>query len=303
MATVKVGIIGLGKMGQAVAFRLLKAGHSVFGFDPNYQACQNLLAQGGQITERLDQIPQHAPIIWLMVPAGKTVDTVLEQIRPHLQPQYIIIDGGNSHFTDSVRRAQALTMMQVHFLDCGTSGGIHGKEQGFSLMIGGNHAAFLESETIFKALAAPQGYAHVGPSGAGHYVKMIHNGIEYALLQAYAEGFSVLKQGSYPSLDLEVIANIWNHGAVIRSWILELAHNIFEHDQDFNHVSGQIMQNGTGKWTVQEAHEKHIPVTLIENAVNIREWSQRTGGDYATKIVALLRNQFGGHAVKKVTKE
>ena len=217
-----------------------------------------------------------------------------------LKPGAIIVDGGNSHFTDSVRRAKELETLSVSFLDCGVSGGIHGRETGFSIMIGGDHAAFLNLERVFSTLAAPHGYAYLGPSGAGHYVKMVHNGIEYALLESYAEGFSLLKNGSYPQLDLEKIASVWDNGAVIRSWILELAQNIFAHDQELKNVSGEIASNGTGIWTVQEAHEKKVPVPLIEDSVKIREWSVRTGGNYATKIVALLRNQFGGHPFKKV---
>lgn len=300
----KVGVVGLGKMGNAVAFRLLKAGYCVVGFDPNHQARQNLLAMGGQLVDRVDLIAQQTHIIWSMLPAGPLLDTVLEQFRPYLKAGSIIIDGGNSHFTDSIRRAKEVALLHATLLDCGTSGGIHGKEHGFSLMIGGDHHVFVQVEDLFKALAAaPQAYAYMGPSGAGHYVKMVHNGIEYALLEAYAEGFSLLKNGSYQHLDLAAIARVWNHGAVIRSWILELAQNIFEHDQDFKTISGEVADNGTGRWTVQEAYEKNIPVTLIEDAIKIRDWSQKSGGNYATKVVALLRNQFGGHQVKNKVKE
>ncbi len=296
----KIGIIGLGKMGNAIAFRLLKAGFHVVGFDTNTQARNELAALGGELVDRAELILQQTQVAWLMVPAGAIIDSVLEQMRPLLKPGAIIVDGGNSHFTDSVRRAKELETLSVSFLDCGVSGGIHGRETGFSIMIGGDHAAFLNLERVFSTLAAPHGYAYLGPSGAGHYVKMVHNGIEYALLESYAEGFSLLKNGSYPQLDLEKIASVWDNGAVIRSWILELAENIFAHDQELKNVSGEIASNGTGIWTVQEAHEKKVPVPLIEDSVKIREWSVRTGGNYATKIVALLRNQFGGHPFKKV---
>jgi len=299
----KIGIVGLGKMGNAVAFRLVKAGYRVVGFDPSLQARQQLLALGGELADRVELVAQQTHIIWCMLPAGPLLDTVLEQFCPYLKAGAIIVDGGNSHFTDSVRRAKELLLFQTAFLDCGTSGGIHGKEHGFSLMIGGDHHAFLQVEDIFKALAAPQGYAYFGPAGAGHYVKMVHNGIEYALLESYAEGLSLLKNGSYEHLDLATVTRVWNHGSVIRSWILELAQNIFEHDQEFKTISGQVADNGTGRWTVQEAYEKNIPVPLIEDSVKIRDWSQKTGGNYATKIIALLRNQFGGHQVKKSLKE
>lgn len=299
----KIGVVGLGKMGNAVAFRLIKAGYRVLGFDPNHQARQHLLALGGELVDRIDLIAQQTHIIWCMLPAGPLLDTVLEQFRSYLKAGSIIVDGGNSHFTDSVRRAKELSLLQIAFLDCGTSGGIHGKERGFSLMIGGDHHAFLQIEDIFKVLAAPDGYAYLGPAGAGHYVKMVHNGIEYALLESYAEGLSVLKNGSYQHLDLAAITRVWNHGSVIRSWILELTQTVFEHDQEFKSISGEVADNGTGRWTVQEAHEKNIPVPMIEDAVKIRDWSQKSGGNYATKIVALLRNQFGGHSIKKSLKE
>jgi 6-phosphogluconate dehydrogenase len=299
----KIGIIGLGKMGNAVAFRFIKAGYRVVGFDTNQQARQQFLALGGELVDRVDGIVQQTTVIWLMLPAGTIIDSVLEQLRPSFKPGVIFVDGGNSHFSDSVRRAKELACINCVLLDCGTSGGIQGRDAGFSMMIGGDRESFLNIEALFKVLAVPQGYAYVGPSGAGHYVKMVHNGIEYALLESYAEGFSLLKNGSYPHLDLEMITSVWNHGAVIRSWILELANALFKHDQEFKNISGEIGANGTGLWTVQEAHEKNIPVPLIEDSVKIREWSTRTGGNYTTKIIALLRNQFGGHAVKNSVKE
>jgi 6-phosphogluconate dehydrogenase len=189
--------------------------------------------------------------------------------------------------------------MSIHFIDCGTSGGIHGKDFGFSLMIGGDHTAFIAAEPIFKALAMDQGYAHLGPSGAGHYVKMVHNGIEYALLQAYAEGFHVLKNGSYDNFDLEKICSVWNSGSIVRSWIVELARQVFEKDQTFTNVSGHIFENKTGQWMIEEARERNIPVKTIMQSLDIRAWSRATGGNYATKIVAMLRQQFGGHPIKK----
>lgn len=294
-----IGLIGLGRMGAAIAFRLIKAGHKVFGYDPNIETKNELEKLGGTYVAKIEDVPQKARVIWLMVPAGKIVDDVIAQILPSLKPSDIVIDGGNSHFPDSVRRAQELEKKNVIYLDCGTSGGLAGKEIGFSLMIGGIEDAYKKCEPIFKVLAAPQSYGRVGPSGAGHYVKMIHNGIEYALLESYAEGFSLLKQGKYKGIDLAQITGIWQNAAIIRSNILDLSHAIFEKDQEFKTISGKVDETGMGQWTVEEAREQAVPVPLIKEALIVRAWSRKTGGDYATKIIALLRNAFGGHAIEK----
>lgn len=299
MASVTVGLVGLGKMGLAIAYRLAKVGHAVVGFDPNHQAQQEAISCGVICVGTLQELFCKSQVIWIMVPAGKTVDDVIQLSKEVLRSDHIIIDGGNSFFKDSIRRAQELNNQKVPFLDCGTSGGLHGKELGFSLMIGGSEIAFKKIEPVFQAIAAPSGYAYVGPAGAGHFVKMVHNGIEYAALQAYAEGFHVLKQGPY-KLDLEQISSVWNHGSIIRSWILELAHRVFKQDQSFVDISGDIGENLTGQWTVDVAHEHNVPVRTIEDALNIRAWSRQTGGNYATKLVALLRHEFGGHPIKKI---
>lgn len=289
-----IGLVGLGKMGQAIAYRLLQAGHQVVGYDP----AQSI---GDYCVDNLATLAQQARIIWLMVPAGQAVDDVLAQLRPYLKSGDIIIDGGNSNYQDSVRRYEELKKIQVSFLDCGTSGGVHGKELGFSLMIGGDKESYTKLEQIFKALAAPNGYAYFGPSGAGHYVKMVHNGVEYALLQAYAEGFDLLKNGSYKDLDLAQVCRVWNNGSIIRSWIVELARQVFEQDQEFKSISGQIGENQTGQWTVAEAALHGVSMRVVQQALDIRAWSRLTGGDYATKVVAMLRNKFGGHPVKQLT--
>lgn len=295
-----IGVIGLGRMGSAIVYRLLKAGHSVVGFNHSPEALDYVRSLGATTVSSLHDLAQNVRIFWLMVPAGDPVDQVINQLLPSLKAGDCIIDGGNSHFSDSVRRYTFLKEKNIAFIDCGTSGGLHGKEIGFSLMIGGDQERVQLLDPIFKAIAAPHGYGYVGQSGAGHYVKMVHNGIEYALLQAYAEGFHILKEGSYKDLDLEQISGIWMHGSIIRSWILDLAHEIFEHDQIFDRISGSIAESGTGKWTMQEAHKLNIPAKLIEDALAIRAQSRLDGGNYATKIVALLRNKFGGHAVDKV---
>lgn len=295
----KVGVIGFGKMGSAVAYRLQEAGIIVFGYDVDSRASKALEAAGIVPTFSLQELAERVDIVWLMVPAGAVVDTVIDALFPYLTQKKIVIDGGNSHFTDSLRRAEKLQHLLIPFLDCGTSGGLYGRKIGFSLMVGGDRSAYDRAESVFKALAAPGGYGYMGPSGAGHYVKMVHNGIEYALLQAYAEGFHLLKEGRYKDLDLAQVASIWLHGSVIRSWLLELCKNVFEHDPEFKNISGAVGGGSTGTWTVAEAHKQAIPVRLIEDALAIRTESQLTGGDYGTKLVALLREQFGGHDVKK----
>lgn len=291
-----IGLIGLGRMGLGVAHRLIKSNFNVYGFDKDENACKNFLEIGGKSCTSIKEVLQNCNKIWLMVPAGKIVDLVLQEIISvdgfeHL----IIIDGGNSFFKDSVKRAQELEKNNIDFLDCGTSGGLHGEQIGYCLMVGGKQKAYQECKEIFKAVATENGYAYVGPSGAGHYVKMVHNGIEYALLQSYAEGFELLKFGNYKNLNLEEISNLWNHGSIIRSWILDLTNNVFEKNYDFEKVSGKIGGGQTGTWTSNNAKENKVPVPMIDESLKIREWSQQTGGNFSTKLVALLRLEFGGH--------
>lgn len=291
-----IGLIGLGRMGCAIAKRLINSKFQVYGFDKDQDACQRIQNIGGKFTT-IEEIVMHCDKIWLMLPAGKIIDSVLSELinATNDQHKYIIIDGGNSYFKDSVRRANELEKKNISYLDCGTSGGLHGEEIGFSLMIGGNKKAYQECEEVLKAIAAPNGYGYMGQSGSGHYVKMVHNGIEYALLQSYAEGFQLLKEGSYKNLNLEEVSKVWINGSVIRSWILQLSQSIFEKDQDFKSISGKIGGGQTGTWAAENAKENGISVPMINEALEIREWSQKTGGNYATKLVALLRNEFGGH--------
>src|SRR5579863_551954 len=297
-----VAIIGLGKMGQALAYRAIKGGFAVFGFDVNAESCAVAAQEGVQIVSSIaDFAHKNIHIFWLMVPQGELVDKVIAQLRPILRAHDIIIDGGNSKFSDSMRRAQELALDDIYFIDCVTSGGIHGRENGFCLMVGGDKKAYDTVQPLFHVIATTGGYAYLGHSGAGHYVKMVHNGIEYGLLQAYAEGFSLLKNGELRDqhLDLEAIAALWNHGSVIRSWILELVQDIMKDDQDLTHIKGNVASTGMGKWTVEQAHVSGIPVPIIEESLKVREWSEKTGGNYTTKIVAMLRNKFGGHSVTK----
>lgn len=291
-----IGLIGLGNMGQALATRWLNAGFAVVGFDP--YAHEKIQHTHFKQVASLEELANAAQTLWLMVPAGDAVEQTVRQLSEVCKPGTVIIDGGNSFFKDSVKRAEFLKTKSIEFIDCGVSGGLFGLERGFALMIGGDKVVFEKHEALFKALSAPGGYAYVGPAGAGHYVKMVHNGIEYALLQAYAEGFHLLKDGRYKNLDLAKISDVWHHGAIIDSFLLELMHGIFVQDHEFKHVSGKVAQTGMGLWTVREAHEQKIPVTLVEDALKIRDESQKTGGNYSTKLIALMRNKFGGHKIE-----
>lgn len=297
-----VGIIGLGRMGSGVAQRLVQKGHTVVGYDPNSTTRTAAMKLGVSVVHSLQTLAQQTHIIFLFIPAGSIVDSVLNELLPYLRKGDIIIDGGNSNYQDSIRRSKQLFEKQMLFLDCGTSGGVHGKDIGYCLMVGGDRGAYMVAEPLFEAIAAANGCAYVGPSGAGHYVKMVHNGIEYALLQAYAEGFHLLKDGSFAAaeLQLDVIARLWDQSSIIRSWILHLLDEILhEQDRDLSTIAGSIAESGTGRWTVEEGHKAGVPIDLIERALALRFESQKTGGNYATKLVALLRNKFGGHDVQK----
>jgi 6-phosphogluconate dehydrogenase len=236
-------------------------------------------------------------IIWIMVPAGKPVDDTIESLLPGLSKGDVIIDGGNSNFHDSLRRAKELQQHGIEFIDAGTSGGIWGLEVGYCLMIGASEDAFKLCEPIFKTLAPDQGYAHVGPPGAGHYVKMIHNGVEYGMLQAYAEGYEVLHASTEFNLDLRQIAAVWNRGSVVRSWLNELAEQAFARDGDLSDLKGYVEDSGEGRWTVQEAIDLNVPAPIITLSLLARLRS-RQSDSFSAKVIAALRNEFGGHAVK-----
>jgi 6-phosphogluconate dehydrogenase len=295
----KIGVVGLGIMGLQIARKLIDKGFDVIGFDPqpSLQAREAI-----DVCENLMQLAREADIVWLMVPAGDAVTACLDELLLHLPANSIIIDGGNSFFKDSIARSERCAQHNVLFLDCGTSGGQHGLENGFSLMIGGSTIAFNRARPLFAALAAPDGFGLVGPAGAGHFVKMVHNGIEYGLLQAYAEGCHILREGPYNNIDLEQVTDIWQNGSVVRSWLLSLAHTVFTRDQKLTDISGSIEENKTGRWTLHTAQEHDIPTPVIKAALDARAWSRQTGGNFATKVVAMLRNAFGGHAVQKKDK-
>lgn len=301
-----IGIVGLGKMGYAIAQRAQHGGHTVYGFDPHLSQSMHtdVLKNGITLTSSLKDLVQKTSIIWLMIPSGKPVADVIHTLQPHLKPESIIIDGGNSFYKDSMRHAQELQKHSIYFLDCGTSGGIHGSHNGFCLMVGGNTKAYEHVLPILTSIASLDGVAHVGRSGTGHYTKMVHNGIEYGLLQAYAEGFHILKDGTFNNeLNLYQIARLWNTSSVIRSFLLELTGNILQKDQEFEDVQGFIAEGGTGRWAIEEARSHYISPLVMETALAVRNTSSEDTDNYANKLVALLREQFGGHEVQRKAKK
>jgi 6-phosphogluconate dehydrogenase len=296
----ELGIVGLGRMGANMSERLVLGGHRVIGYDRSPQAIQRVVDHGAVGAQSLaDFVKQlNSPrAIWLMVPAGAPVDETIEQLLPHLSKGDIIIDGGNSNYKDTLRRAEHLKSQQIHFIDAGTSGGIWGLKAGYCMMIGGDKEAVEKLEPIFKTLAPTDGYAHVGPSGAGHFVKMIHNGIEYGMLQAYGEGFELLKASQF-QLELAKIAHLWNQGSVVRSWLLELAESAFQKDPELSSIRGYVEDSGEGRWTVQEAIERDVPAPVLALSLFAR-FASRQDDSFCAKVIAALRNEFGGHAVKK----
>ena len=301
----EIGIIGLGKMGENMGVRLLRDGHTVFGCDLSPEMRAMAETQGIKTAETVAaltaQFTQSPRVYWAMVPAGKITDSVVHQIMELASPGDIIVDGGNSNYKDSVRHGEECTAKGLHFLDCGTSGGVWGLENGYCLMIGGPDDGFAALEPIFKSLAPPDGYAHVGPVGSGHYVKMIHNGIEYGLLEAYAEGFELLAAANEFKLDLRHVTKLWNHGSVIRSWMLELAERAYDADPEMDDLRGVVQDNGTGRWTIEESIARSVPAPVLSLALQMR-FRSRQDDAYAARVVAALRNQFGGHAVTKEEK-
>ena len=296
----RVAMIGLGKMGGNMTARLLERRHEVVAYDRTPDAVSRATALGARgATDLASVVAQlDAPrVIWIMVPAGAPVDETIDALVPRLSKGDVIIDGGNSRFHDTLRRARALTERGIEFVDAGTSGGIWGKDNGYCLMVGGSERAVKICEPLFTALAQEGGYAHVGPSGAGHYVKMVHNGIEYALLQGYAEGFEILHASKDFKLDLHQIAAVWNHGSVVRSWLNELAERAFARDATLSALRGYVEDSGEGRWTVQEATDLDVPAPVIALSLIMRLRS-RQEDSFGAKVIAALRNEFGGHAVK-----
>jgi len=286
----QVGMIGLGRMGANMAERLRRGGHEVIGYDRNQE-----VSDVGSLSELVDRLkPPRAA--WVMVPAGDPTEKTVQELAGLLDKGDLIIDGGNSNFRDSMRRAGELEEQGLLFVDAGTSGGIWGLEIGYCLMVGGSDEAFKRIEPGLKTLAPRDGYAHVGPAGAGHFTKMVHNGIEYAMLQSYAEGFEIM-QASQFDLDLHQLAALWNHGSVVRSWLLELAESAFDKDPDLSQIRGYVEDSGEGRWTVFEAINENVPAPAIAASLFAR-FASRQEDSFAMKVIAALRNEFGGHDVK-----
>ncbi len=298
----ELAMIGLGRMGGKMVQRLLQGGHQVVVYDRSADAVQAHVALGAAGAADLADLCRRlsAPrVVWVMVPAGAAVEDTIEQLLPSLARGDVIIDGGNSNYQDSKRRAARLRERGIDFIDAGTSGGIWGLTAGYCLMIGAAPGAFRRCEPIFRTLAPQDGYAHVGPPGAGHYVKMIHNGIEYGMLQAYAEGYEILHASRDFDLDLHQIAAVWNRGSVVRSWLNELAERAFAKDPELAALKGYVEDSGEGRWTVQEAIDLDVPAPVITLSLLTR-FRSRQPDSFAGKVIAALRNEFGGHAVKAV---
>jgi 6-phosphogluconate dehydrogenase len=292
---VQLGMIGLGRMGHGMTERLREGGHEVYTYDPNVEE------RTASSLEELKQQLEAPRAFWLMVPAGKVTEDVFQNLLGIADEGDTIVDGGNSNFHDSVQRYEQAREHGIHFVDVGVSGGIWGLEVGFCLMAGGDEEPVSRLEPILETLAPEDGFAHVGASGAGHFVKMIHNGIEYGLMQAYAEGFEVMRANKAYDLDLYEIAGIWRYGSVVRSWLLELLHAAFEKEgHRLEGIQGYVEDSGEGRWTIAEAIAEDIPVPVISAALYARFASRQTEGSFAAKVTAALRNQFGGHAVRAV---
>lgn len=296
----KIAMVGLGKMGRNMVRRLLRGGHEVAVYNRSYDKAEAMAEEGADPARTLEELVQKLPsppIVWLMLPAGPIVDEYLSELKALLPRGGIVIDGGNSYFRDDRPRFEALAEAGIHYLDAGVSGGIWGLEEGYCLMVGGEKKIFLEMEPVLKTLAPPDGCLHCGPPGSGHFVKMIHNGIEYGLMGAYAEGFALLEASEYKDhLDFAEVAELWNHGSVIRSWLLELLEKAFAADPDLTELSGYVDDSGEGRWTVQEAVEKGVAVPVISSSL-FQRFSSRGNADFANRILAALRREFGGHPV------
>ncbi len=299
----EIGLIGLGKMGGNMAERLQQAGHKVVGFDFNAEAVNRLTATGSVGVHSLEDLVKNlaAPrAIWIMVPAGDPVDKTIAKLKPLMQKGDIFIDGGNSNYKDSQRRHAELQPQGFHYVDVGTSGGVWGLKEGYSMMIGGDKEPVEHLTPIFEALAPAKdkGWGHVGPSGSGHFVKMVHNGIEYGLMQAYAEGFSIMKAKESMSLDLPQIAEIWRYGSVVRSWLLDLTAEALEKDPGLDRLEAYVPDSGEGRWTVFEAIDLNVSAPIITESL-LRRLRSREHNNFTDRMIAIQRNSFGGHAVKK----
>ena len=297
-----IAMIGLGRMGANMAHRLTKGGHHVVVYDVNEAAIAASEKDGGIGARSLAELATKLPaprVVWLMVPAGKITDDTVGRVAEVLSAGDTIIDGGNSYYKDDMKHAEAVRAKGIHFVDVGTSGGIWGITEGYSMMVGGDKTVVESLRPIFETLApGPNlGWGYVGPTGAGHFVKMVHNGIEYGLMQAYAEGFQIMKAKKDFALDVHQIAEIWRYGSVVRSWLLDLTANALAEDANLTHVKGWVADSGEGRWTVADAIELDVPAPIITLSLMMR-FVSREEDSYAAKLLAAMRNQFGGHAIK-----
>jgi len=296
----RVGVVGLGRMGGNMAVRLMREGHEVVAFSRTPETVARVVERGAIGAASLEDLVgklEPPRIVWTMVPAGDPTEQMLLRLSGLLAIGDVLVDGGNSNYKDSKRRADDLGKLGIRFLDSGTSGGIWGLENGYCIMVGGDREAFELAEPVFKTLAPEGGYMHTGPAGSGHFVKMVHNGIEYGMLAAYGEGFEILKSSEY-DLDLTEVAGIWRYGSVVRSWLLELLHDALEKDPGLESVRGWVDDSGEGRWTVLTAIEEDVPAPVTALALFAR-FASRQDESFAAKAIAALRNEFGGHAVKK----
>ena len=299
----ELAMIGLGRMGANMAERLVRGGHTVRGYDPGDAARQQAEARGIVPHANLQNAVAALPtprVVWLMVPAGQVVDDTIAQLRPLLATGDTVIDGGNSNYKDTQRRGAQLAEAGIHYIDCGTSGGVWGLAEGYSLMIGGDAGAVARLQPVFATLApTPQtGWGHVGPSGAGHFAKMIHNGIEYGMMQAYAEGFAILEKKQAMDFDLGALAEIWRHGSVVRSWLLDLTADALKKNPQMDGIAPYVADSGEGRWTVAEAIDLNVSAPVITLSL-LERLRSRDDDSYADKLLAAMRNEFGGHAVKQ----
>jgi len=299
----EIAMIGLGRMGANMAERLHRGGHRVIGVDPGDAARASAAERGFEVSaSAADALAQLSVprVVWLMVPAGEVVDQTLAALSPHLSEGDVVIDGGNSYYKDSMRRAAQLLEEDVTYLDCGTSGGVWGLQEGYSLMIGGESGAVQRIGEIFRTLAPAQdkGWAHVGPSGAGHFCKMIHNGIEYGMMQAYAEGFALMQRKTEFNLDLGNVAQAWQHGSVVRSWLLDLSADALQRNPQLDGIAPFVPDSGEGRWTVAEAIDLDVSAPVITLSL-LERLRSREKNSFSDRMLSALRNQFGGHAMQK----
>ena len=296
----KLAMIGLGKMGMNMARRLMQGNHDIIAFDLSEAAVAEIVAEGAGGASSLQQVVEQLSvprIVWMMLPAGRPVENTIGRLKELLSPEDIIIDGGNSYYKDDHRRYEELQAAGIRYMDIGVSGGIWGLEVGYCMMMGGDKSVFTYLEPIFETLAPRDGYLYCGKSGAGHFVKMVHNGIEYGLMQAYGEGFEILDASQYAeSFDYAKIAHLWNQGSVIRSWLLELAEDAFGKSGELSDITGYVQDSGEGRWTVQQAVETGVPAEVITLSL-MRRFRSRQQDPFTERVLAALRREFGGHAV------